>query len=404
MAADIIPTTNFDSEYDSPRSARAQLLQLVTRINALRTVEDDISAATFSIRMISSQAEEDALPVGSMFIRLDLLPGYVPGTTTTTTTAAPTTTTTQNGTTTTAAPTTTTTPSGTTTTAAPTTTTTPGGTTTTAAPTTTTTAAPTTTTTAAPTTTTTAAPDTTAPVVTNFLANPPAFGLILSISTITATDAVGVTGYKITETNTAPTAGEGSSTGRTAWSTTPPGSITITGYGIHDIYAWAKDAAGNISAPYHLSGLTFNEPTITTEGWESSQNGWTFYPLADPDTPQISTAIHRTGTHSLQLQATAATRETTANSGVYKTFTSIPAGTTIDLYTYGPISAGLRILFTDSKISAALSAVSNDGTWYKYRATAPGNYTNAKLYVDTYSLYDDVIDYIDDIAITGATL
>ena len=67
--------------------------------------------------------------------------------------------------------------------------------------------------------------------------------LAVTISTFTATDAVGVTGYRVTETSTTPAATA------TGWTTARPASYTFSSAGAKTLYAWAKDAAGNISAP-----------------------------------------------------------------------------------------------------------------------------------------------------------
>lgn len=84
-------------------------------------------------------------------------------------------------------------------------------------------------------------PDITAPVVSTFAIPATASSLTVSVSNFTATDAVGVTGYLITESATTPSAGA-------AWTATAPTSFTFSGAGARTAYAWAKDAAGNISA------------------------------------------------------------------------------------------------------------------------------------------------------------
>ena len=82
--------------------------------------------------------------------------------------------------------------------------------------------------------------DTTPPSVTAFSLPATATSLTVSITTFTATDAVGVTDYRLTETNSTPTTG---------WTATKPGSYTFGTAGTKTVYAWARDAAGNISSP-----------------------------------------------------------------------------------------------------------------------------------------------------------
>lgn len=86
--------------------------------------------------------------------------------------------------------------------------------------------------------------DTIAPTVTAFTMTAPATGQTVTVTTFTATDATGVTGYMITPTATAPTASDA------GWTAVAPTSFTFnaTTTGSQTAYAWAKDAAGNVSA------------------------------------------------------------------------------------------------------------------------------------------------------------
>ncbi len=68
-----------------------------------------------------------------------------------------------------------------------------------------------------------------------------ATSLTVAITTLSATDNVAVTGYLVTETSTKPTAGAA------GWSSAKPASFTFTSAGTKTLYAWAKDAAGNVS-------------------------------------------------------------------------------------------------------------------------------------------------------------
>jgi hypothetical protein len=108
----------------------------------------------------------------------------------------------------------------------------------------------------------TSSSDTTAPKVELFSIPSAATSLTVSITGFTATDGVGVTGYMVTESSTAPLA---TSTG---WSATAPTSYTFTSAGTKTLYAWAKDAAGNVSASKSASvAITLaadtTPPTVT---------------------------------------------------------------------------------------------------------------------------------------------
>jgi hypothetical protein len=84
--------------------------------------------------------------------------------------------------------------------------------------------------------------DSAAPTVTAFAIPSTAAILTIPITAFTATDNIAVTGYLVTESATTPTASA------TGWSATAPASYTVATAGTKTLYAWAKDAAGNISA------------------------------------------------------------------------------------------------------------------------------------------------------------
>jgi len=83
-------------------------------------------------------------------------------------------------------------------------------------------------------------PDTTVPVVSAFTLPATATSLTVPVSSFTATDNVGVSGYLINKSATAPAASA------TGWTATAPTSVTAVA-GSNTFYAWAKDAAGNVS-------------------------------------------------------------------------------------------------------------------------------------------------------------
>ena len=85
-------------------------------------------------------------------------------------------------------------------------------------------------------------PDTTAPVVGAFTLPATSTSLSVSVSSLSATDNVAVTGYLVTTSSSKPSATA------SGWSATAPKSVTAPAEGSVTFYAWAKDAAGNISA------------------------------------------------------------------------------------------------------------------------------------------------------------
>jgi 2',3'-cyclic-nucleotide 2'-phosphodiesterase (5'-nucleotidase family) len=84
--------------------------------------------------------------------------------------------------------------------------------------------------------------DRAAPVVTAFAVPAATPTLTTPITALTATDDVAVTGYLVTESATPPSASD------PGWSATPPRSFTLAGRGPRTLHAWAKDAAGHVSA------------------------------------------------------------------------------------------------------------------------------------------------------------
>jgi len=97
-------------------------------------------------------------------------------------------------------------------------------------------------------------PDTAAPVVSAFSLPATATSLTVPVTAFTATDNVGVIGYLITMSATAPSASA------TGWTATAPASVTASASGLTLFYAWAKDAAGNVSLAKSASVTA----TITT--------------------------------------------------------------------------------------------------------------------------------------------
>jgi YD repeat-containing protein len=83
--------------------------------------------------------------------------------------------------------------------------------------------------------------DTTPPVVTAFVVPSLYNNLTAPISAFTATDNVGVTGYLVNEAPSTPSLNDPN------WSASPQTQYTFSSDGNKTLYAWAKDAAGNIS-------------------------------------------------------------------------------------------------------------------------------------------------------------
>ena len=104
--------------------------------------------------------------------------------------------------------------------------------------------------------------DTTPPTVTAFSIPSTASTLLVPITTFTATDNVGVTGYLVTESSSKPTSATA------GWSALPPTSYTFASAGSKTLYAWAEDAAGNVSASLSASvTITLSTQVPEPAGW-----------------------------------------------------------------------------------------------------------------------------------------
>jgi hypothetical protein len=109
-------------------------------------------------------------------------------------------------------------------------------------------------------------PDTKPPVIAGFTIPASSNGLTTTL-TLIAADNVGVSGYLVTESTTRPLATD------PGWVATSPTSFTFSGYGNRDIYAWAKDAAGNVSER-SAAFVTVNPKTyLLTVGISGSGSG-----------------------------------------------------------------------------------------------------------------------------------
>ncbi|MGB9081709.1 MAG: Ig-like domain-containing protein [Desulfuromonadaceae bacterium] len=99
--------------------------------------------------------------------------------------------------------------------------------------------------------------DTTAPTVSAFTMPSTATSLTVAISSFTASDNVGVTGYLVTESASAPSAGAA------GWISSAPATFTFSAAGSKIAYAWAKDAAGNVSVA-RSSSVSITQPVVST--------------------------------------------------------------------------------------------------------------------------------------------
>jgi len=100
--------------------------------------------------------------------------------------------------------------------------------------------------------------DTTPPTVTSFSIPARSSSLTVPITSFSATDnpgGTGVAGYRVTESISTPSPSD------PYWSTFAPSNYTFTTEGTKTLYAWAKDAAGNVSTSLSAN-VTLTLPSL----------------------------------------------------------------------------------------------------------------------------------------------
>lgn len=140
------------------------------------------------------------------------------------------------------------------------------------------------------------ASDITAPTVASFSIPATGSSLTLTGITFTATDNVSVTGYMLTESATAPGAGDA------GWGATAPTQYTFATYGAKTLYAWAKDAAGNVST-------SLSDTTVLTESVSAHTIGGTTTGLTG------SVVLQNNGGDNLSVNSGTFTFSTALTSG-----------------------------------------------------------------------------------------
>lgn len=147
--------------------------------------------------------------------------------------------------------------------------------------------------------------DTTKPVMGGFTAPTSSSSLTITGITMSATDNVAVTGYGITESATPPAPSA-------LTSTIPLTSYTASSEGTKTLYAWAKDAAGNVSNVYTPQSCTITLPPkpVRAANW-TSVYGAVAYPAGNAGTYTMTA-----GSNRLLVVAIATTRTTVGTHSV----------------------------------------------------------------------------------------
>jgi hypothetical protein len=160
--------------------------------------------------------------------------------------------------------------------------------------------------------------DVTAPVVSSFTMPATATSLTVPVTAFTATDATGVTGYMISTSATPP------SSSAATWSASAPTSFIFPAAGSQTAYAWAKDAAGNVSASMSATVTITISSTVAKPVQGTATDPTTGTPLTGAT---VSAFVQSAGSVPKRVAA-AAFRTTTTDANGNFFFTDLAAGTT----------------------------------------------------------------------------
>ena len=193
--------------------------------------------------------------------------------------------------------------------------------------------------------------DVNAPIITSFTIPATSTSLTISVSGLSASDNVGVTGYLLTETSTKPYSTA------TGWTLTKPTSYTFTSTGTKSLYAWAKDAAGNVSASLKAD-VAISAPTATA------------YTLTGPSSGNVNTSSANFSVTPNNLY-TGSITITPSGSG--------SAGLSIKVITFTNSSATQTFTITPTVAGSITLTATNNGSLvnpsnlnYTVNATVPG--------------------------------
>jgi hypothetical protein len=171
--------------------------------------------------------------------------------------------------------------------------------------------------------------DVTAPVISSFILASPAKTPTVPITQLIASDANGVTGYLVTTTATAPLASAA------GWTDTPPTSYSFAAAGSYLLYAWAKDAMGNVSAG--KSAVVVVDMTAPVVGTFTAKSVWNSLTV-----PVVVTATDNINVAGYLISESQTTPDPALGNWTPAAPTSYTASTTgsVTLYAWAKDAAG----------------------------------------------------------------
>lgn len=235
--------------------------------------------------------------------------------------------------------------------------------------------------------------DNTLPTVTGFTVPASVASKTVPISSFTASDNIGVTGYLITTSNIAPTKDTA------GWSASAPTTFTSASYGNLTLYPWVKDAAGNVSA-------LFASPVSTslTDGVKPTVDSFTVPAFSKTLTINVSSFTASDDTVVTGYKITESSSAPLASDAGWSA--TAPATYTIS----GDTSDGTKTLNAWAKdaagnVSTATSRnIVVDKTTPLLTVTAPAGeaYTNGTVYTFTGTV-SDTGSGIDTLTVNGGS-
>jgi peptidoglycan hydrolase-like protein with peptidoglycan-binding domain len=213
--------------------------------------------------------------------------------------------------------------------------------------------------------------DTTKPIITTFSISTDSSTLSIPISTFTVTDNVAVTGYILTESSTIPTI--------SSLSVSKPTTYTFTSAGSKTLYAWARDAAGNISLsssdtitvtlvvtpPTTLNTYYISPSGNDTSGTGTTTNPWkSLYKACSSVTTSGSTVHVKAGTYIETLPCNLSVGVSIEGEGQNNTI--INSTYSFSVLPYGNFGKGSIALISSSENTNGNQTISDltlDGGW-----------------------------------------
>jgi hypothetical protein len=184
--------------------------------------------------------------------------------------------------------------------------------------------------------------DITPPTVNDFTVPATSYSLTVPITTFTATDNTAVTAYLVNDSSTVPPLKD------PGWSSTPPTSYKSSTWGDKILYAWARDAAGNVSNPTSASVNIVDKtpPKVTAFTIPATSTGMTVPITTFTATDNVKVTGYLVTANSFKPSSTAAGWSATRQTA----------------YTFITKSMGSRTLYAWAKDAAGNVSASKSAT------------------------------------------